>query len=360
MAEKEWDSPHRRFNPLLNGWILCSPHRAKRPWQGQLEKPVTDQLPQYDPKCFLCPRNKRAQSDENPDYKDTFCFTNDYSALLAEQHDPLATTPVEKSGADSLFQSSGVSGVCKVICFSPRHDLTLSQMDVPDIVKVVQRWTAEYLELCKNPQIEYVLIFENRGEMMGCSNPHPHCQIWSSSFVPQDPTTEINSMHQYFVKNHSCMLCDYARSEMEKGVRVVTQNESFLAVVPYWALWPYEVLLLSKRHLGSLADFSEKEVQDFSDLINKVTCKFDNLFSISFPYSMGIHQSPTPAGMRHVKDTCDVHFHVHFFPPLLRSATIKKFMVGYELLGEPQRDITAEQSANTLRQLSETVRYNKK
>ncbi|PRP77936.1 galactose-1-phosphate uridylyltransferase [Planoprotostelium fungivorum] len=427
-AEKEWDTPHRRFNPLLNSWILCSPHRAKRPWQGQVEKASTDKLPQYDPKCFLCPRNQRVatgsgESPFNPDYKDTFVFTNDFSALLPAQESESAQV------TGGLFQSESASGMCKVICFSPRHDLTLSQMEAKDIVKVVDTWRDQYEQLSKSSDIQYVLIFENRGEMMGCSNPHPHCQIWSSSYVPQDPKTELTSFSeyetknhscllcdyvkmelekkvrvvsqndtfvamvpywalnphphcqiwsssyvpqdpktelasfsQYETKNHSCLLCDYVKMELEKKVRVVSQNDTFVAMVPYWALWPYELLVLPKKHVSSLSDFTAEDTAGFADILNKVTCMYDNLFKTSFPYSMGIHQSPTPAALK-TKEYEGMegkfHFHAHLFPPLLRSATVKKFMVGFELLGEPQRDITAEQSAATLSKLSQTVHFSR-
>eukprot|EP01117_Protostelium_nocturnum_P009719 TRINITY_DN3474_c0_g1_i1.p1 TRINITY_DN3474_c0_g1~~TRINITY_DN3474_c0_g1_i1.p1 ORF type:complete len:276 (-),score=120.40 TRINITY_DN3474_c0_g1_i1:82-909(-) len=264
--EAEQNVPHRRFNQLTQSWILCSPHRAKRPWQGQVEKPSLDSLPEYDSKCFLCPRNQRInvqpglESPFNPDYSNTFVFTNDFSALLPSNNNPLPPSSKEN---EELFQSEQVGGVCKVICFSPRHDLTLSQMKVEDIRKVVDTWKKEYEELAAKEEILYVQIFENRGEMMGCSNPHPHCQIWSSSFVPQDPLTEYQSFNSYFEKKKSCLLCDYLEMELKKAERIVTQNDGFVALVPYWALWPYEVLVLPKRHLRNLTEFDEESSNQF-------------------------------------------------------------------------------------------------
>jgi len=356
-GEKSWDTPHRRFNALTRTWVLCSPHRAKRPWQGQVEKPGVDVLPDYDPKCFLCPRNKRVATESgetpvNPDYPNTLVFTNDFSALLPPQ-------PDDAPSEGGLFQSEAASGKCKVICFSPKHNVTLAKMEKKDIEKVIDTWKTENEALSASPDIHYVLIFENRGEIMGCSNPHPHCQIWSSSYVPQDPHTELLSFKDYSEKNGGCcLLCEYVRIELEKKVRVVCENDTFVALVPYWAVWPYEIMVLPKRHFGNLAEFSEEDKVGYADILSQVTCTYDNLFKTSFPYSMGMHQSPTPAGQKNFPGIeGKFHFHVHFFPPLLRSATIKKFMVGFELLGEPQRDITAEQSAQTLSKLSHTIHY---
>eukprot|EP01114_Cavostelium_apophysatum_P009028 TRINITY_DN22102_c0_g1_i1.p1 TRINITY_DN22102_c0_g1~~TRINITY_DN22102_c0_g1_i1.p1 ORF type:complete len:367 (-),score=69.69 TRINITY_DN22102_c0_g1_i1:153-1226(-) len=352
MEEHQQNVPHRRYNPLNRSWILCSPHRAKRPWLGQLEKPAYGNLPSYDPTCYLCPNNKRsgdssgAETPTNPAYTGTFVFTNDFSALLPPGDQ------VQESHEDPLFTAQEASGKCKVICFSPKHDVTLPVMTVPEIEEVVRTWTEEYQKIGSEKDINYVQIFENKGITMGCSNPHPHCQIWASSFIPEEPQSEIDAMREYLQKNKSCMLCDYTKKELDKKVRVVCENDSFVVVVPYWALWPYETLVLSKKHIGNLTEFDKKQASDYADIIKRISIKFDNLFQCSFPYSSGIHQTPTD-GQEHK----ECHFHMHYFPPLLRSSTVRKFMVGYEMLGEPQRDITAEQSAARLRELSDTVYF---
>jgi len=356
--------PHRRLNILTGNWILCSPHRALRPWLGQIEKKEEENIPSYDPKCFLCPGNKRAADGQiNPRYEHTFVFENDFSALLSPsqtlQFDHITTTPDSRSGQstlkDQLMMHQSVNGVCRVVCFSPKHSLTLAEMDLSDIIRVVETWTEQYEDLGKLEYIHYVQIFENKGAMMGCSNPHPHCQIWASSHIPQEPSRELECMSAYLKRHNSCMLCDYANLEHLQKERVICENQNFLAVVPYWALWPYEVLVLSKIHLENLSQFSERHRRDLADVIKNITCRYDNLFQTSFPYSMGIHQSPTDG-----KEHKECHFHMHFYPPLLRSATIKKHMVGYEMLGEPQRDITAEQSASKLNDLSALVHYKSK
>eukprot|EP01119_Soliformovum_irregulare_P009910 TRINITY_DN2386_c0_g1_i1.p1 TRINITY_DN2386_c0_g1~~TRINITY_DN2386_c0_g1_i1.p1 ORF type:complete len:350 (+),score=47.23 TRINITY_DN2386_c0_g1_i1:85-1134(+) len=337
------DAAHRRWNPLTQTWLVCSPHRTKRPWLGAAESPSED-LPKYDPKCFLCPGNKRANEGEiNPKYEDTFVFTNDYSAFIDL---PEGVEGKVMDLEQDLLRIEPVSGICKVICFSPRHDLTLGEMNQQGIVKVIHTWRREFEEMGKQKDIQYVQIFENKGSAMGCSNPHPHCQIWAGSFIPKEVSLEITSMQAYTKKHHSCMLCGYNKVESEKKVRIIAENEHFIAVVPFWALWPYETLVTSKDHIGSLSDFSANHTEAFADILRQVTVRYDNLFKCPFPYSMGLHQTPND-GQPHP----EFHFHVHFYPPLLRSATVKKFMVGYEMLGEPQRDITAEGAANTLRSL---------
>jgi len=368
--ESSQDVPHRRFNILTQSWILCSPHRAKRPWLGQLEKNQIGSLPTYDPSCYLCPNNKRSNEGKsgetpvNPNYDGTYAFVNDFSALLPpitiNQEESNTELKKDNGDSDELLISEEVNGICKVICFSPRHDLTLAEMEVKDIVKVIETWKREYEDIGNNNKqsIKYVQIFENKGAVMGCSNPHPHCQIWASSFIPKEPQQELDSMKTYYEKKHKCMLCNYLTTELSKKSRLVCENERFLVVVPYWALWPFEVLLISKKHIGNLSQFDNDDILLYADMLKKITTKYDNLFQTSFPYSSGIHQSPSniesSSNSSHDKY---FHFHMHFYPPLLRSSTVKKFMVGYEMLAEPQRDITAEQSASRLRDLSDTVHY---
>ena len=337
------DYPHRRFNPLTGEWILVSPHRAKRPWQGQVEELPGEAMPRHDPKCYLCPGNTRAGSARNPDYEGTFVFDNDFAALLA---DGPSETMDECNG---LIRAQHEKGICRVICFSPRHDLTLALMDRPDIVKVIDVWTAQYRELGADERINYVQIFENRGAMMGCSNPHPHGQLWCNQTVPVYPATEQCYQQAYHEKNGKCLLCDYVAEELKRGERIVFANDSFVALVPFWAFWPFEVLVLPRRHLADITGLSDRQKADFADALKRTGVRYDNLFKTSFPYSMGIHQRPTD-GLPHD----EWHFHLHYYPPLLRSATVKKFMVGYEMLGMPQRDITAETSASRLRECPET------
>jgi UDPglucose--hexose-1-phosphate uridylyltransferase len=341
------EHPHRRFNPLTGTWILCSPHRAKRPWQGQVEKQQPDSRPAYEPTCYLCPGNNRTGGDKNPEYTDPFVFQNDFSALLTD-------TPNGTVDEHSLLVARSNKGICRVVCFSPKHNLTLPEMDEKSIRKVIDTWEVQYRELGALEAVNYVQIFENKGAMMGCSNPHPHGQIWASEAIPEEPAKEVTAFSQWNKKNGTCLLCDYTKIELEKKVRIVCENGSFLFVVPFWALWPYEVLVLAKEHQSSLTGLSDTQKDDLADILKRLACRYDNLFETSFPYSMGIHQAPTDGN-----DHSGFHFHLHFYPPLLRSATVKKFMVGYEMLAEPQRDLTAEQSAERLRGLSE-VHYKMK
>ena len=335
------EHPHRRYNPLAGEWIKVSPHRTKRPWNGQVEKPMLDRKPEFDPGCYLCPGNERAGGHTNPDYKETFVFENDFAALLSE-------TPEGRFEEGDLFQARTERGICKVICFSPRHDLTLALMDVPQIEGVVRTWQKEYRELGNKDFINHVQIFENRGAVMGCSNPHPHGQIWAEEIIPDIPAREIENQKAYLAKHGKSLLVDYAEKEMISGERVIFSNDSFAAVVPFWAVWPYEAMILPLTPLSSIDRMTDKQVSDLSDALKRMGTRFDNLFQTSFPYSMGIHQAPTD-GEEH--EECQMH--IHYYPPLLRSATVKKFMVGYEMLGMPQRDITAEGSAASLRACSE-------
>jgi len=334
------EDPHRRYNPLTGEWIKVSPHRTKRPWNGQVEKPNLDAKPVYDPGCYLCPENERAGGVLNPDYKSTFVFENDFAALLRD-------TPAGVLD-DGLFQARSERGLCKVICFSPRHDLTISLMEVSDILGVIRTWQKEYEELGKIDYINHVQIFENRGAVMGCSNPHPHGQIWAEEIIPDIPAREQIMQKEYLAKKGTPLLTDYVGRELEMKERIVFENDSFAALVPFWAVWPYETMILPKRQMKNICEMNERESADLADALKRMGTRFDNLFKTSFPYSMGIHQSPTDG-----EDHDEWHFHIHYYPPLLRSATVKKFMVGYEMLGMPQRDITAEGSAQSLRSCSE-------
>lgn len=330
----------------MREWVLCSPHRTKRPWQGAIEKGVIEDKPEYDPKCYLCPRNDRAGDETNPDYTGTFVFDNDFSALLpgTPEHE------ADPSGR-GLMRMKAESGLCRVIVFTPRHDLTLAQMDQSVLEGVVDLWTDQYEDLAANDEINHVMIFENKGAMMGCSNPHPHGQIWASASVPSIPETELASQAHYLADHSSSMLVDYAALEAKDGDRAICQNDSFIAVCPFWATWPYEALLLPRRAVTCLPELTDVERADLARILSLLTIKLDNLFETTFPYSMGIHQAPVDG-----RDYPEAQLHWHFYPPLLRSATVKKFLVGYEMTGEPQRDITPEQAAEKLAKLPD-VRY---
>jgi UDPglucose--hexose-1-phosphate uridylyltransferase len=339
------EHPHRRYNPLTGDWILVSPHRTKRPWKGQVEKPPPEVRPQYDSACYLCPGNERASGERNPQYESTYVFTNDFAALLPD-------TPDTSVSSHSLLRAEGQQGTCRVICFSPRHDLTLPEMAVEDICRVVDVWVEQTAELGR--RYAWVQIFENKGAVMGCSNPHPHGQIWAGSALPDEPTKEDHRQRVYLEGCEGCthprepLLVAYAALETERQERVVVENAHWMAVVPYWAVWPFEILLLPRRHVLRLPDLSDGEREALARILKRLLTRYDNLFETSFPYSMGWHGAPTDDG-----EYSHWQLHAHFYPPLLRSATVKKFMVGYEMLAEAQRDLTAEQAAEWLRALPE-------
>jgi UDPglucose--hexose-1-phosphate uridylyltransferase len=410
------DHPHRRYNPLTREWVLVSPHRTRRPWLGQVEKPPPDERPRYDPNCYLCPGNERAGGARNPHYTKTFVFENDFAALRPQTGPAEATIPVTSSdeplhaGDESplditqddsrgrpfdvaqdrpsettqdgpfdtaqdrhldatqdspgsasprrattlptdrrpLLHARAERGICRVICFSPRHDLTLPEMDLEDIRRVVDVWGAQYQELGALPQINHVQVFENKGSMMGASNPHPHGQVWANESLPNEPTRELIAQTEYLQERGSCLLCDYLALEERLAQRLVCRNEHFVALVPFWAVWPFETLLLSHRHVSSLSELTDAERDGLAEILQRLLTRYDNLFEVSFPYSMGFHQQPTD-GRKHA----GWHLHAHTYPPLLRSATVRKFMVGYEMLAEPQRDVPAEAAAARLREASE-------
>lgn len=339
--EKLFLSPHKRFNPLLREWVLVSPQRTQRPWLGKVEKIPVAPSSTFDPTCYLCPGNKRAGGKETSLYSGTYTFDNDYPALLPEAE----ALQMDRSG---LLVGQTERGICRVMCFSPRHDLTVPRMSLPELRGVIDAWVEQYSALAQIPWINYVQIFENRGELMGASNPHPHCQIWANATLPNLPARETESFLEYAKEKKSCLLCDYLRVELELNERVVCQNAAFGVVVPFWAVWPFETLVVSKRHVGSLDQLSGEERELLADILRRITVRYDNLFETSFPYSMGFHQKPAGGGTHEAW-----HLHAHYFPPLLRSATVQKFMVGYELLGSPQRDLTPEAVAARLREAGE-------
>jgi UDPglucose--hexose-1-phosphate uridylyltransferase len=329
--------PHRRFNPLTGEWILVSPQRTQRPWQGQVEENAGELQPQYDPDCYLCPGNLRAGGARNPHYSGTFVFDNDFAALKPD-------VPAFQLD-DGLLQARSESGRCRVVCYSPRHDLTIARMSPADIVRVVDTWVEQYSELGGRPDINAVHIFENRGALMGCSNPHPHGQIWANQTLPNELAKEAASFAAYYQAHGVTLLADYLALELTKSERIVVTNDHFVVLVPYWAVWPYETLLISRRPVPSLRELTSDQRAALADVLSQVTIRYDNLFHTQFPYTMGFHQQPTD-GQSHP----EFHLHAHFYPPLLRSAAIKKFMVGYEMLGMPQRDITPEAAAGRLRE----------
>jgi len=337
------EQSHRRLNPLTGEWVLVSPHRTRRPWQGAVEKPAPVNRPKYDPDCYLCPGNQRAGGVANPKFASTFVFENDFAALKVDA--PAFHYDAQQKG---LLVAEGEPGICRVMCFSPRHDLTLASMSREEIEETVRTWTLQFKELGAMEPVRHVQIFENRGEMMGASNPHPHCQIWATSSIPLVPSRELLSQRTYLDRTGNCLLCDYLKIENQEQRRMVGQNSGFVAVVPFWAVWPFEVLLCSKRHVGSMAEIEQGEITQLSAMLKQIVSAYDRVFETPFPYSMGFHQSPTD-DRKHP----EWHFHAHFYPPLLRSATIRKFMVGFEMLGTPQRDITAEVAAEKLRSLAQ-------
>jgi UDPglucose--hexose-1-phosphate uridylyltransferase len=333
------ETAHRRLNPLTGEWVLVSPHRAERPWLGQVEAASSESQPAYDPTCYLCPGNERARGVHNPKYDSTFVFDNDFPALLPN------TLNAELNEKD-LVVAKTESGICRVVCFSPRHDLTLARMTVAETRRVIDIWANQFNDLGARDNINYVQIFENRGAAMGASNPHPHCQIWATGSIPTEPQKEQTSLQKYAVKHHQCLLCEYTSYEAEQSERLVLTNDHFQAVVPFWAIWPFETLVTSRRHLGDVTALNSDERDALAEILGKLTGCYDRVFNAPFPYSMGFHQRPTD-GAKHP----EWHLHAHLYPPLLRSATIRKFMVGFEMLGSPQRDITSESAAARLREL---------
>lgn len=337
------NKPHRRFNPLTGEWVLVSPHRTLRPWQGKLETSQDRSRVRYDPECYLCPGNRRANNQVNPHYATTFVFDNDFPALLPAGEE--FSGPPAAPG--QLIVQEPVAGRCRVICFSPRHDVTIPLMTAAELEGVVAAWVAETVALESGPSIAYVQVFENKGELMGCSNPHPHCQVWASSTAPNQAAVEDLRQRDYWLVSNSCLLCSYLDLELRSQERIVCQNEEWVALVPFWAVWPFETILIPTRHFAGFPDLLDSERRSLADILKRLTARYDNLFETSFPYSMGFHQRLTNGEPSHW------HFHAHFYPPLLRSATVRKFMVGYEMLGTPQRDLTAETAAARLRALAE-------
>lgn len=341
------DHPHRRYNPLKDEWVLVSPHRAKRPWSGQNEKPDVEQLPSYDPNCFLCPGNTRISGEINPNYQGTFVFQNDFAALLED-------TPEFKQTEDKLFKAMSVRGLSRVICFSPDHSKTLPELELSQIEEVIETWQTQIAELSE--KYLWVQVFENKGAMMGCSQPHPHGQIWANSFLPNEVAKKEENLLKYYSQHGSNLLLDYALAEQKDGSRTVIETEYWIAVVPYWAIYPFETLLLPKFSVQRMSELTESQQKDLAIAIKKLTTRYDNLFECAFPYSMGWHYAPFFKDARSIQHW---QLHASFYPPLLRSATIRKFLVGYEMLAEAQRDLTPEQAAEKLAVLSD-IHYKKR
>ncbi|CAM1373263.1 UDP-glucose--hexose-1-phosphate uridylyltransferase [Tenacibaculum xiamenense] len=329
---------HKRYNILTREWVLVSPHRSKRPWQGQEEEVVKEKRSKHDPNCYLCAGNTRANGEVNPKYEQVFIFNNDFAALQENVEDATLN--------DGLLRAETEKGICKVICFSPDHSKSLAEMSPDEISYVVKAWKKEYQELGAKEFINYVQIFENKGAVMGCSNPHPHGQIWSQSTLPNEVLKKDASQKEYFQSMKRSLLLDYMNQEVRIGERIVYENDAFLVFVPFWAIWPYETMIAPKEHFQSIDLLNRGQEFLFADAISKITRAYDNVFETSFPYSAGIHQAPTNR-----EDYTHWHFHMSFYPPLLRSASVKKFMVGYEMFGSPQRDITPEQAVDRLKAL---------
>lgn len=337
------DHPHRRFNPLTGEWVLVSPHRAKRPWLGARESTPAAERPEHDPGCYLCPRNRRVTGAVNPDYPGAYAFDNDFMAVLPGEL-PDYTAPA--GTAADLLRLQPETGLCRVICFSPRHDLTLPELPLEGVRQVVDVWVAQSEELGAREDVGYVQVFENKGEIMGCSNPHPHGQLWATRHVPTEIQKETRGQVEYLTSHDAPLLIDYLALERARGERLLYENEHFAVVVPFWAVWPFETMVVARRHVRRLPDLSDAERTGMADALMHITAAYDRMFDVSFPYSMGVHQAPYD-GEAHAEWL----LHAHFYPPLLRSATVKKFMVGYEMLAQPQRDLTPEQAADRLRQL---------
>jgi UDPglucose--hexose-1-phosphate uridylyltransferase len=341
MIASQLDYPHRRYNPLTGEWVLVSPHRARRPWQGQVEKLAPEHLPEYDPGCYLCPGNRRAEGRQNPAYTGVYVFDNDFPSLLLP-----GETKTAADSPEGLFRVQAEVGVCRVVCFSPRHDLTLATLPPADMQAVVQAWSEQTATLGGREYIQYVQVFENRGAMMGASSPHPHSQLWATGHIPNEPLKELGRQRQHLDESGRCLLCDVLAAEETAGERIVASNDHFVALAPFWAVWPFEVLVVGRRHAARLEDLAPAEQAGLAEILQRVTAGYDRVFEAFFPYSMGFHPAPYD-GAEHP----EWHLHAHYYPPLLRSATVRKFMVGFEMLGMPQRDLTPETAAARLREL---------
>lgn len=333
------DHPHRRRNPLTGRWVLVSPHRAKRPWQGETGDPAPRGGASHDPACYLCPGNIRTGGDRNPDYPATFVFPNDFPAVM-----PQTPAPTD---SDALFTAAPARGTARVICYSPDHSRTLPEMDAAAVRALVDTWAEQSTELSRD--YASVALFENKGAMMGCSSPHPHGQIWASDFVPSEVADEDREQAAWTAQHGTVLLDEVITRELVAGERVVAANDHWLAIVPFWAAWPFEVLLIARDAVAKIEDLSDPARDALAHILREITGRYDALFDCSMPYSMGWHQAPgtsaAPQGWR---------LHAHFYPPLLRSATVRKFMVGFEMLGEPQRDLTPETAAARLRAVTPT------
>ncbi len=339
--------PHRRLNPLTGEWVLVSPQRSMRPWQGQMESALPEVPQAYDPSCYLCPGNSRAKGARNPLYAGTFVFDNDFPALLPE-------VPPPDGAPNELLRSASQAGACRVLCFSPRHDLTLAEMTAAEIRAVVDMWAAQTEELGR--VYRWVQIFENKGEIMGSSNPHPHGQVWATAGLPTEAAAEDARQRDYLLTHERPLLLDYAALEVRQQERLVERNDDWIAVVPFWATWPFETLLMPRSEVRRLPDLDDGQRASLANILKRLLVRYDNLFAIPFPYSMGWHGAPYPHGGTEIRDDVSHwQLHCHFYPPLLRSSRVRKFQVGYELLAEAQRDLTPEQAAELLRSAPEAV-----
>jgi UDPglucose--hexose-1-phosphate uridylyltransferase len=322
----------RRYDPLADRWVVLSTGRLSRPWRGAVDAPATAVLPTHDPGCYLCPGNTRASGAVNPDYRGPWAFDNDYPALTT------GLDPVPAPDANSLFRSLPVRGRCRVICYGPRHDRGLGDLDADARLAVVKLWREEWMSLAR--EHAWVQVFENRGEMMGASSPHPHGQVWATAWLPTLPATEDGRQAAFFAEHGRRMLDDYVAAELERGERIVCANAQWVALVPYWAVWPFETMLVSRTGAHSFADVDDDAARALAELLGDLVPRYDRLFGVPFPYSMGWHG----------RDAAHWTLHAHFLPPLLRSATVRKHMVGFELLAEAQRDLTPEEAAQRLRE----------